>query len=311
MTEQELDGFARSRGFGRLDKAIFGIYGGYPFWSSWQVKGRPSFLVTFQVTGKGSSRFIREVRKTLPKGCSFFKQTEDRYALSGSCREADGDIGARFCETMDLAAAAMREEGLVPEETCPICRGGECDATALLSGGYVHTHRSCVEQLESSAVAEAERSLQGNYFTGFLGALIGGLIGAIPAILCMNFLERYVAMLFVLVPLGAYYGYRLCKGKMNGGALACTILSSLVNLFSVEFLSVYIQLGLARSSFPTPGFAWRVFLEYVGEDGFVGSIAMSAIFMALGLWIAWGQIRRGAKDDIRDAQTVAATLLPQ
>lgn len=309
MNVGEWKNLAREKGWKCVSDNVCGIYNGFPFSARFTGKKSGAVTVGFQCVGKGTGKWVRAVRKALPKGCSFvIAAANSRYTLTCTAPKG-GDLAAVVLSAMDAATAVMKEAGLCPPEICPICKQGNCEATAMIGGAYVSVHRTCVEEHGNSARARADKALKGNYATGLIGAVLGGAVGAIPAIVCLNFMDYYVAVLYALIPLAAYHGYRIFKGKMDGGALACSILSSLVNLFTVEYFSIYIQLGLLRHSFPTPGFAWRVFTDYVGGSGFVASILMDVVFLGLGLWFTWGQIRRTAVHDVQDAGLAAASLL--
>lgn len=58
---------------------------------------------------------------------------------------------------------------------------------------------------------------QGSYITGTIGAVIGGAIASLPWVLVYVYGNMIVAILAVLIALGAFYGYKLAKGKMGKG----------------------------------------------------------------------------------------------
>ena len=58
---------------------------------------------------------------------------------------------------------------------------------------------------------------QGSYITGIIGAVIGGAIASLPWVLVYVYGNMIVAILAVLIALGAFYGYKLVKGKMGKG----------------------------------------------------------------------------------------------
>lgn len=309
MNVEEFTSFAQSKGWRCVSNGAYGVYNGFPFSAKFQARAGGVIGVSFRTGGKASGKLVRALRKELPMGCSLVLTNADAYSLNCTAPKNGGDLLASFTASMDKVTGAMHDMGIHAPDSCPICKRGGCECAAMLSGAYVPTHRACVEAHGASAQARAEQALRGSYATGFLGAILGGVVGAIPAILCLNFMDQYVAVLYALIPLAAYYGYRICKGKMNSGALVCAILSSIVNMFTVEFFSIFIQLAQVRGAIPTFGFAWRVFLEYTQEGGFIISIITDAIFLGLGLWFTWGQIRVTAHTEVQDAGMAAATLL--
>jgi hypothetical protein len=58
---------------------------------------------------------------------------------------------------------------------------------------------------------------QGSYITGTIGAIIGGAIASLPWVLVYVYGNMIVAILAILIALGAFYGYKLAKGKMGKG----------------------------------------------------------------------------------------------
>lgn len=56
---------------------------------------------------------------------------------------------------------------------------------------------------------------QGSYLTGIIGAIIGGFIGAIPWILAYVYGGMMLSILAALIAAGEFYGYKICKGKIN------------------------------------------------------------------------------------------------
>lgn len=62
----------------------------------------------------------------------------------------------------------------------------------------------------------AQNQESGSYLTGLLGAIIGGLLATIPAVAVIWFTETAYSLLYFLIPLGVYHGYRLARGKMDG-----------------------------------------------------------------------------------------------
>lgn len=309
MTQEEFIRLAQQRGYKAMANGAFGAHAGYPFSAVFQPQLGGSITVTFQVEGKVPGALLRSVRKALPKGCTLMNPQAGRLVLS--CTGKKGDLSENFTASMDAVTAHLREAGLTARETCAICGSAGCDASALVGGAYQRVHRSCVEHRTAGQMAAAEQSMaSGNYLTGFLGAILGGLVGSIPAVLCLNFLNYYVAILYALIPLAANYGYRLFKGKANKAGFVFTLLSSILNLFTVEFLSIYIQLALYRHSLPTIGYAFEEFMWYVEQGSFAGSAIMDVVFLALGLWMAWNQIKRTGKHVISDSQAVLASMMP-
>ncbi len=97
-------------------------------------------------------------------------------------------------------------------------------------------------QYRGPEIDDAESS---GYFTGFIGALLGAVVGTVPWILVAIFAELYVGWLGFLIGWASLFGYKLLKGVKNRGyaltiIFACSILCILLAQFGMycyEFLS--------------------------------------------------------------------------
>ncbi len=57
--------------------------------------------------------------------------------------------------------------------------------------------------------------MKNNYITGILGAIAGGLIASLPWIIFYVYLDMLWSLLAIPIALGAFYGYKLFKGKVD------------------------------------------------------------------------------------------------
>ena len=76
-----------------------------------------------------------------------------------------------------------------------------------------------------------------NYFTGILGALIGGIIASIPWIVVYVYLNFIYSFLAFLVAMGALYGYQLFKGKVDK---KLPVIITIVSLVSITIATLVI-----------------------------------------------------------------------
>jgi hypothetical protein len=94
----------------------------------------------------------------------------------------------------------LRDEN-VPRRGYPRLPSGECDSLAVWNNAYTLVHRECVERsLGGQAEAVGRNKASGSYFTGILGALLGVIVGTIPNILAIYYLETVWSVLFALIP---------------------------------------------------------------------------------------------------------------
>lgn len=307
--EQAFLAYAMSKGYRCLRGGVFGVYGGYPFFAAFGKNVPGMLVVRMTVAGQLDRPLIDAIRREVPKGC-VVNFDQKAGTVSVTCSGQNTTAVECFQRALEVTAAALRERGLRPAETCPFCGQAGCDALALHGSGYVPVHQACVANQSQTVAAKAEENaVMGNYFTGFLGALLGGLVGVIPNVLAAVFLERIIALLYALIPLGAYYGYKLCKGKMNKGALVCAIISSVINLFMVELVSQYIWISMEYGLVNVLDYL-VVFVLALLDGELTAGLLQGALFMALGLWISWGQISRTSGNDVQEATAIQATMHP-
>ena len=120
------------------------------------------------------------------------------------------------------------------------------------------------------------------------------------------------SILFALIPLGAYYGYKLCGGEMNNAVIVATVLISIISVYVVELVSQLLEVSrelgihlLEVYEAVTPLFFDFTFWVELTEDA--GS---NFLFMAFGVWIAWGQVSRTNRSRLKQAQQAIDTLAP-
>ncbi len=286
-------------------------------WKGWPVKVKREQvygICNIQAEFALSGRVDKEHAKAIAQEVKAYKNCSAILGLSAVVVVPDkpklGSFTERFTAVMDLVVQGLAEAGVKPPVVCPLCKGGGCDSMALLNDSYVPTHRTCVTSSVQGTLEKAEQENTGNYLTGLIGALLGGLVGTLPNILAAVFLERVIAVLYALIPIFAYYGYKLFKGKMNKGAFVCALLSSAVNLFIMQYLYVYVIFVQRLGGMLSPGDALYYYMDMLTGGNLTADLAQSALFLGLGLWISWGVITRTAKQDIHQAAAVASTLQP-
>lgn len=91
------------------------------------------------------------------------------------------------------------------------------------------------KEIKNSDNKKVETS--GNYFTGIIGAIIGGAIGAVPWIIAYIYGNMMIALLAILIAGGAYYGYKLFKGKITKKV---TIIITIISIIIVALVTLLI-----------------------------------------------------------------------
>ncbi len=311
MTNAGFIGYAQSKGYRCLgDSAAFGAHRGYPFVAVFKAARQGSITVSMTVEGKVDGKLLKAIRADLPKGC-VSQPARSQGTVVFTVQQKDADPTPLFEQVLEAVATHFREAGLTPSDTCPVCHQTGCDGLAFLNGAYVPVHQACVRSEVQAVSLKAQKNQRsGNYIIGALGALLGGLVGTIPNVIAAVWLERIVAILYALIPLGAYYGYKLFKGRMNKSALVFTILSSVFNLFMVEYITQYVWVCLDFEGLFDLGLFTQIFFLVLQEGELTSSLLQGALFLALGLWFSWSQISHTSRQDVQGAATVQATVQP-
>lgn len=219
-----------------------------------------------------------------------------------------------YTEGVLPALEVLRSTGFAPTDTCAVCGRPGGDMAAPQNGGvYAPAHKGClegsVEAVRDKARLNAEN---GSYLLGFIGAVLGMLVGIIPSLFTIIALNRIYVLLFMLIPMFIYAGYKLLKGKMNYTALVLSILLSVVGLFAIFYIQLIYALvdeGLTvKQSLDLLSLfdQKELLLEIVKTGDFV----KCAIFEAVGIALAWGQISRTSKNDISDAEALLGSAIP-
>lgn len=72
------------------------------------------------------------------------------------------------------------------------------------------------------------KTKQGSYLTGIIGAIIGGLIATIPWVLAYVYGGMMLSILAALIAAGEFYGYKICKGKINKSLPAIIMILAII-----------------------------------------------------------------------------------
>ena len=229
-----------------------------------------------------------------------------------------GDVTAQFRERMDQLAAALRNNGVFPADTCILTGAPMPDSLCLASVGGLFCYQPAMaaalrEQSERVREQAEDNRENGSYLTGLVGALLGMLVGLIPNLLSILFLERIYGLLFALVPMAAMFGYKLMKGKMSKAALWIVIGVSLLGVILIPLFELaYYMMHDNGSSF---GLVVATVLNAL-EDGSYFSIMAAEylqllLFMGIGILVAWRYIfSQLSSSAVNAAQIQIDTLRP-
>lgn len=87
-----------------------------------------------------------------------------------------------------------------------------------------------------------ENNKKTSYITGILGAILGGAIASIPWVLMYVYGNMILSLLAVIIGAGAFYGYKLCKGRMDAKLPMIIMIISIVVVTIITFAVIPLLL---------------------------------------------------------------------
>ena len=212
-----------------------------------------------------------------------------------------------------FALEALSRAGLSPCGQCPYCGDGNCDHAACTPKGYRLAHYRCLQQQALTVKSKAEDNQQnGNYLPGILGAFLGMIVGSVPTFLTIAFMQMEYALLFALIPICAYFGYKLFGGRMNRTALVVSIVMAVLGVFLLNF--EYIAYMVMHDYNATFGEMIRFMPELLRDGSVWLEIAANSLqeflFSALGVLFAWRFISGTASGAVSNAEATLRLAKP-
>ncbi len=301
-------------GFEELNGVFFGTWQGYAV-SQFMNQGFYSFQFAVRTDKKDAqlrktlladmkARCAKRCRGVILQGSSvLFNMMFDRKQPYSEQMKA----------FLDAMAAALRSAGVAPAQTCAHCGGHSPDSLCLVGTSNQPVHAACVRSAREAVVEKAQSNQEsGSYLAGFIGAVLGTIIGLIPNVLTMLYAERIYALLFALVPLAAMFGYRLFKGRKDKAAIVIIVLLSVLAVFVQQ--TIYVVIELTKEYGVTFAEAFDATREFLftseGVSAMMQDCAMQFVFMALGIVIAWRYLAQTNTGAVAHAEAAASTLRP-
>lgn len=297
-----------------VGNAAYGVLDAYPFAVRQLQNNKKYVTVSITVQTAPDRAAARAHRAALKQ--QGIKASWNGRVLSYSFRTGRGATPGQLRAGLTVAVQTLRQAGLTPPCTCGICAQGGTDAFILRSippQGYDAVHARCVDQLHGSAHAQVQKN-PGSYLTGIAGALAGALVGALPAFLALQFLHLVSAWLFLLLPVASYFGYKLCRGRMNAAAGVSAVVCSLLGLGLVILAwdAAVNMSDLGKSFTDAVRLTWHfTFVEFSAKywEWIRPNIASIALFYLLGVFFSFGVVSRTNKTELKSVEQMRATML--
>lgn len=304
MTYDQYINETTALGFLQKGKKVYGEYHGFPMYGVFGG-GAKAKMVTMAVSlnRNGGGKLVRDLNKAIKGIGTSSYHAADHTILLLSVKVKEEFTGP-FTQAMERFEEIAARCGVEPPSVCPLCGRENCDGSAMIKNAYTSVHKSCLERMHQGVSAQAERNLrEGSYLSGICGGLAFGILATIPTILSIWFLERIMALLMMLIPLGASYGYKKCNGKRSRAAGPILIILSLASMYFMEY--VFIVLTYMRFRSLTMGAALARTLPYLLDPAYWIDITKGAgielIFLGVAIFASWKTLMETADSDISAA----------
>lgn len=261
MTLKDLESRLQNLGFRVVADSLVGVYNGYPVTLDIVENNKGDGIVAAVTTdGNISGKTAKAVKDRLPKGTSIIRNEPRRLIVACNATELE-DPAALSMNMLEVMTSELRnaKNPRMAPSVCPICKKDNCDSFAYLDGVFTSTHRHCLVSGAQKNIENANKNESGgNYVLGTIGAILGALVGTLPSLLTIVFMEMEYGMLYFLIPMAAYFGYKLFRGKKGTKARIIVILATVavyVMLMPTVYHIVSVQLGYNYTY-------WQDFVEY-------------------------------------------------
>lgn len=145
---------------------------------------------------------------------------------------------------------------------------------------------------EKEVINQNETKAKGSYLAGIAGAIIGGIIGAIPWILVYIYGNMILSLLAILIAAGEFYGYKLLKGKMT------KLTPAIIMIIAIIIVSAATLLVIPAISLGNEGINVNVntikslYQDSVFTAGITHDFAISVVFTILGASVITASVKK-------------------
>ena len=215
-------------------------------------------------------------------------------------------------EFLDFFLPLLKEAEAAGANICPACGFEVAGGRWKLIGGVAYyMHQPCADKVcREIAAGDENRRVEdpGNYFTGFLGALLGSCIGAVlwAVVLYMGYVASIVGLAIGWL---AEKGYNLLKGRQGKGKVAILIVAVIIGVLLGNFGADAINLAQQIGAGEWGGLGYgdiplMIFVFLLEDPGYLtatlSNVGLGLLFAALGVW----SLLRRANAEVADTKIV-------
>ncbi len=148
------------------------------------------------------------------------------------------------------------------------------------------------------------------YLIGTIGAILGGLLGTIPWILCYVYANLMYSILAIFIGIGAFKGYEILKGKMGKPV---PVIIAVVSILCVTLATLVIipNLLLIQEYGKTSMEAFKVLYAFNDfKSAIIQDYIYSLAFTGLGISGVIANIKRGINNGDSKIDLMAPAFTP-
>lgn len=308
MKQQEFIDFFKQRSYAVTEKMAYGVEEDYPVSVQYVSKSAGTLPVRISAQIDNWKEYKKEFKRDLDKK---YNIVYSDGLLSFLVSLKGGEFSANYNEAVSKITGYLKQKGIKAPDTCPLCKQKNCNVLVAHSEGYRPAHKNCLDNVSETVFQKAEKNdLNGNYFLGFIGALLGAIVGTIPSVLSIILADTIYALLFALIPICIYTGYKWFRGKMNQFVIILSIVLSVLSVYIIEIVVLaYALMSEYGLTFSQTGPLLKEGLKsaQVWMEMTQDSIT-SFLFIALGIWIAWEKITKTTHTEVESMHNILSTV---
>lgn len=289
MIGTALSKLAKENGMKVSDGVAYGLFRGY---SACFLEGSGFKLICF-TSHKGDSEKMQQLKSLLDD-----KNTSKEYRFM-KVKAVEGSLEIYFNDTVgtmkrinafiDWFMPVMAQYGISSGDICSQCGTelGGAGKWKKINGVAYHMHEGCAQRLYSQVRQQEEdyrEETRDSYATGLVGAVLGGLVGAIPWAIVM-YLGYVASIMGLLIGWLADKGYRMLHGRNGKLKVLILILATVIGVAAGTMGSQVAMVAVMIAKGELPGFSYGdifvLFKDYLLVDDEYISLLMKNMIMGL------------------------------
>lgn len=189
-------------------------------------------------------------------------------------------------ESLEILDEGLRQVSAVPKKTCAYCNLDATDSVTFINKIKLPSHHSCKQEAIAANTAQRNQyDNQPNSPMGYVGALIGALVGVVPYAVAVWF-GWFIGLLTILAGIASYQGFKLLGGHANKST---KYIISVFSFIAILLSNIGLMSVIAIANNVTIS---DVFSHPALNAAFMESFGMSALFGLIGVGYVFSRIRR-------------------